>query len=164
MKLTNEECIQLIQQSESHDWHRVERISTKYFINYNVTLPESIISKIKEYTRKELNIELLNLDFKDSAFLKYSKGDGFERHNDSRSDNPQNANRLYTLNIRLNNEYKGGIFYLDDKPYIKEVGEIYSYRSTMFHHVSEVSEGTRYLLALFIRTKDYDYEKAKQII
>jgi hypothetical protein len=77
---------------------------------------------------------------------KYNVGDKFEKHNDF------NKNRMWGIGTNLNEEYKGGDFYLYEPTYLlpKKRGEIYYFESMRDHEVLEILEGERWSLIMFL--------------
>lgn len=153
MKLTKEECSQIINQAENGTWNVVDEYKTRYSSQHYTTLPTSVKVKLKAYCISNLNIVVHR--FRQITLLKYDVGDKFARHVDHRQGHPHTFDRVYNFNVRLNDDYEGGVFYLEGKPIIKEVGEIYNYRSSQYHKVDPVTKGVRYLLASFLHQEDF---------
>jgi hypothetical protein len=86
---------------------------------------------------------------------KYNVGDKFEKHKDT------NKNRMWAIGTNLNEEYKGGDFYLYEPTYLlpKEKGKIYYFESARYHEVTEIIEGHRWSLILFLCYHHLNLEK-----
>jgi hypothetical protein len=86
---------------------------------------------------------------------KYNVGDKFAKHNDA------NKNRMWGIGTNLNEEYKGGEFYLYEPTYLipRQKGEIYYFESGRYHEVLEILEGERWSLILFLCTEHLNLKK-----
>lgn len=157
MNLSKQQCQHLIDLAEStYGWNPVIWGKTKYltapFKNFQI---DDITNIIKQYCSENLNLEVDNVNI---CVLKYEKGWRFERHRDY-GGNEFTGDYLYNINVLLNNEYEGGEFYLEDKPYIKPVGEIYHYESSKYHEVKQIKDGTRYSCLFYVRHRDIKNNK-----
>ena len=163
MNLSIEQCNNLINLSESkNSWTRTRHINTSYR-SYPVNIDE--VSDIKdliiEYCKKYINLDVITVNL---GVLKYLTGDHLGRHNDY-GGNKFTEDFVYNINVRLNDDYKGGEFYLDDSLYNKPVGELYHYKSSQYHEVKKVTEGIRYSAIFYIRYRDIKKEpNSKKII
>jgi hypothetical protein len=86
---------------------------------------------------------------------KYDVGDKFVKHNDT------GKNRMWGIGTNLNEEYKGGDFYLYEPTYLlpRQKGKIYYFESTRYHEVLEIIEGQRWSLILFLCVEHLNLKK-----
>lgn len=86
---------------------------------------------------------------------KYNIGDRFGKHFDT------NKNRMWAIGTNLNEEYRGGEFYLYEPTCLlpKQKGEIYCFESRRYHEVLEILEGQRWSLILFLCTEHLTFKK-----
>lgn len=157
MYLSSEQCSRLIELAESkNQWSRIRGGSRTSYRTVTIQVQDqAIISNFKSYC-----LEVLDVDIAPSkvAIIKYNPGDSIQRHIDMGTDfkDPDKFTRdaLYNINIRLNEGYTGGEFILDDKPFYKPVGEIYHYKSNVYHEVKKVTSGVRYVALISISQED----------
>lgn len=147
---SREECLNLINRVESNDrWRRLDDKIYHYQIS-ECHLNESEEFRVRYYCKKHLNIELNKID---TAIFKYKEGDYILRHVDRFTDvnTKHHTNMLYNINMRLNDDYEGGEFYLKGNPFIQDVGTVYHYKSNDIHEVKPVTAGVRYTILFYIR-------------
>ena len=158
MKLlfSKEECRDIINFAESkNNWKRINYVTKSFPVKYflqNINELTFFSERIKEYISSETQFVI-----NDSGvmILKYIEGDMFPRHNDRDTRKEFNSDFLYNINIVLNDDYEGGEFYLNDKPFIgNDVGVVYHYKSTHYHEVKEITKGTRYSALFYLRERD----------
>jgi len=148
MKFTVEQCNHLIETAElKNEWGRFRGgKGTSYYTDVIPIESDSVKELIAYYCIKNFNIKVDPIKI---CIIKYLKGDLIERHIDVEPGNAYNGSLIesnyFNVNIRLNDSFKGGQFYLDDKPYTKSVGEIYHYKSEVYHEVKKITEGVRYI-------------------
>jgi predicted 2-oxoglutarate/Fe(II)-dependent dioxygenase YbiX len=128
-----------------------------------------IFVKIKNWT-DDLNFGLKWKKKPPSGtFRKYKKGDFFLKHTDLPLKNYARSKRgilILTIGIQLNSEldYTGGEFYVwdnDNKIYInKSLGNCALYTTNMPHEVTEIEEGERNSLILFITDMHATFTKS----
>lgn len=160
---TKLECNEIINYSENiatHDWERINNINNKYFIK-DISKLELTQNVFQRYINKNLpNYKIDNIGV---YILKYLKGDFFGRHMDK--GNTEFAHdAISNINTILNDEYEGGEFYLDDLLYKKPIGEIYNYDSITYHEVKPITNGTRYSLLCFLRTRNIKKKEIKSLL
>lgn len=158
MRLSKEICDDIIRSAEEKsDWNYV---SYKNKDSYNITTVEidpNITSIVKKYCLDHLNVKLGRVNM---SVLKYNVGDLFSRHIDYSSTSDNHKDFIYNVNVRLNDNYEGGEFWLNDKPYNQPIGELYHYRSTEYHEVKVITKGVRYSALFYVRERDIkDKEK-----
>lgn len=152
IKFSNKECEGFIIQSEQkNDWLRNTKLKKYSYYTTSLVLNEEQEIKIKKYCKDYLNLDVENVSL---GILKYIPNDFFARHKDKVEGLEFNHDFLYNINMRLNDNYDGGDFYLDDKLYNKSIGEIYHYSSDVYHEVTEVLDGIRYSALFYIRQRD----------
>jgi predicted 2-oxoglutarate/Fe(II)-dependent dioxygenase YbiX len=151
---TKNECNEIISFSENENqWiKKTDGVSYQIFI----FKPNEFISdKIMKYAKEILGLSILTVNL---AVLKYIEGGYFPRHTD-RAENGFNRDFLYNINLKLNDEYEGGDFFLNDKLFTAEVGDVYHYKSTEFHEVKPITKGTRYTGLFYLRERDIGISK-----
>lgn len=157
MHLSQSQCKRLIDLAENKNkWDRIRGGSkTSYRTSIIELQDRDIVSKIEDYCKDGLKI---NKVCSKIAIIKYIPGDSIQRHTDAGTDFKDKSDfvssAVYNINIRLNDEFEGGDFFLDDKLYFKPVGEIYHYDSDVYHEVKEISKGVRYIALVTISQKD----------
>lgn len=154
---TREECNSIIEESELLQNYKVFK---KNGCSYQMTVftpNENISSKIIQYTKTHLNLEITNVNL---AVVKYLIGDYIGRHIDRNPENEFNKNFIYNINTRLNDDYTGGQFYLNDNPFYSEVGDTYHYKSTIWHESKPVTDGVKYTALFYIREQDVEIKKS----
>jgi Rps23 Pro-64 3,4-dihydroxylase Tpa1-like proline 4-hydroxylase len=151
---TKNECNEIISFSENENqWEKkTNGVSYQIFI----FKPDEFISdKIMKYAKEILGLSILTVNL---AVLKYIEGDYFPRHTD-RAETTFNRDFLYNINLKLNDEYEGGEFLLNDKVLVADVGDVYHYKSTEFHEVKPITKGTRYTGLFYLRERDIGISK-----
>ena len=151
---TKNECDEIILFSENkNQWKEItDEVSYKIFF---FSPSESICNKIIKYSKEILGLSISTVNL---AVLKYIEGDYFPRHLD-RVGNGFNRDFLYNINLKLNDEYEGGEFFLNDKLFTAEIGDVYHYKSTEFHEVKPVIKGIRYTGLFYLRERDIGISK-----
>jgi hypothetical protein len=164
---TKEECKSLIGYVEkNHTWQRREQnlpISIKYYQTKLVfdEIP-FIYERLKQYVKNHLKIDSGGND--NIIILKYTKGDLFARHIDL-GNLDFTSDFIYNVNMVLNDDFKGGEFYLDDKKFEgNDIGVVYHYPSTVFHEVKEVKDGFRYSMLYYIRKREIKNKNEKSLL
>jgi hypothetical protein len=149
------ECDDLISFAEGQDkWKNVSGFSSYQIITFQ---PNDYVSdKIINYGRETLGLSILSVNM---AVLKYQVGDHFPRHIDRNKEHEFNKDFLYNINVKLNDDYEGGEFFLNDKLFVADVGDVYHYKSTEFHEVKPVTKGLRYTGLFYIRERDLGVSK-----
>lgn len=119
--------------------------------------PDNYISnKIINYGKEHFGLSIFNINL---AVIRYLEGDDYPRHIDRDTNSEFNKDFLYNINLKLNDEYEGGEFFLNDKLFKAEVGDVYHYKSTEFHEVKPVIRGVRYTGLFYIRERDIGISK-----
>lgn len=154
MNLSLKQCKYLIDLAEStNSWVDVKQEgNTSYQTIKNLNVSGDIESIVKKYCSDVLGLTVTKINL---GILKYKKGDAFARHFDFGT-YEFNQDFIYNINVKLNDDYIGGEFYLDDEPYNKPVGELYHYKSTKYHEVKEIKSGIRYSALFYVRGRDID--------
>ena len=105
--------------------------------------PSFLLDELKEWGVDSLPSNAL--------VLKYSKGDKFEKHNDTGS---SHTDRVYTVVLQLSNpdEYKGGEFIIHNSNFTlsKDKGTLIMFDSNKMHEVTPVTEGVRYSIVMWL--------------
>jgi len=127
-----------------------------------------IFNKIKNWT-DELNLGLKWKKPPSASFRKYKKGDFFLKHTDDVKGDyvrSERGIRILTIGIQLNDklDYFGGDFFVwdnSDKIHIdKSLGNCALYTTNMPHEVTEITEGERNSLILFITDTHATFTKS----
>jgi len=149
---TKEECSEMIKNAEKENkWQRNERLTKYSYFTCPLRLNENQITTVKKYCKDYLNLDVENISL---GILKYLPNDFFARHKDKVSNLEFNSDFIYNVNMRLNDDYEGGDFYLNDKLFNQEVGLIYNYTSDVYHEVTPITSGIRYSALFYIRERD----------
>lgn len=153
---TKKECDSIIQYTESlNNWEFKESENYSYSVS-SVNLSDEISNKIKLYLKNILNLSLLNVN---TLLIKYNVNDYMGRHYDRNDGTDFNKDFLYNINVRLNDDFEGGEFYLKDKIFESQVGDVYHYKSTEWHEVKPITHGVRYVALFYIRERDIGINK-----
>lgn len=161
------ECNNIIDILENNqDWEKYVSYDKdkNIFSSYNTTslTIEWISDKFKTYIENEFSFSISNLTI---LALKYNVGDKFGRHFDRNPNFERNKDFLYNVNVVLNDNFKGGEFWLDDKLFLEtSPGMGYSYSSTQWHEVKTITEGTRYSMLCYIRERDIILKKSNTLL
>lgn len=152
---TKNECDEIISFSENQNrWKEVNDGGIYKIVFF--TPNEYISNEIIEYGKEILGLSILNVNM---AVIKYLEGDCFPRHIDRDKNYELNRDFLYNINLKLNDEYEGGEFFLKDNLFYAEVGDVYHYKSTEFHEVKPITKGIRYTGLFYIRERDIGISK-----
>lgn len=127
-----------------------KRTSGRYNSIQHIDIPTDIRNIIIDYCKTNLKLEISKIN---CQIIKYEEGGFFKKHQD-RVAQTKNTDWLWNLNIRLNDDYEGGEFYLENSLYHKPIGKIYHYKSSDWHEVKKVTKGIRYIAAIYITEKD----------
>jgi hypothetical protein len=152
---TKNECDDLISFAEGqNEWEKITDFSSYQIFTFQ---PGNHVSdRIINYGREKLGLSILSVNL---AVLKYEVGDHFPRHIDRTQEKEFNKDFLYNINVKLNDDYEGGEFFLNDKLFVADVGDVYHYKSTEFHEVKLVTKGLRYSGLFYIRERDLGVSK-----
>jgi hypothetical protein len=152
---TKNECNEIISFSENENqWKKINNGADYYIFLFK---PNQFISdKIIHYSKEILGLSILNVNL---GVLKYVEGGGFPRHTDRNEEIELNKDFLYNINLKLNDEYEGGDFFLNDKLFSADVGDVYHYKSTEFHEVKPITKGIRYMGLFYLRERDIGISK-----
>lgn len=151
-KFSKEECKQIIKTAEEVcNWEYRNSKNAIYYLSDDIGVPKPIKSKIVKYCDDTLGITLSNIRL---GIIKYDVGGYFSKHQDIDPNSEWNNDFVYNINVRLNNDYEGGDFLIDDVVVKKGVGEIYHYRSDKYHEVKPVTSGVRYVALFYIRKRE----------
>jgi predicted 2-oxoglutarate/Fe(II)-dependent dioxygenase YbiX len=152
---TKSECDEIVSFAEDQDRWQTINDSAKYQII--IFQPNEYISnKIIKYGKERLGLSILTVNL---AVIKYLEGDHFPRHIDRNKEYEFNKDFVYNINIKLNDEYEGGEFFLNDELFVAEVGDVYHYKSTEFHEVKTITKGVRYSGLFYVRERDLGVSK-----
>ena len=155
--LTVDQCNELISIAEAgNTWKVYSTPKKSYKVSGLDSLPSFFVDIINEYSRKKLKVTLSNMSF---AVLKYEPTDFFAKHTDRHLSKEFNKDFLYNLNIKLNSDFEGGEFLLEDTTFNADVGDLYHYKSTQYHEVLPITKGIRYTGLVYIRERDIETTK-----
>ena len=136
---------------QENKWQRNERLKKYSYFTCPLILNENQTLKVKKYCKDYLNLDVENISL---GILKYLPNDFFARHKDKVDNLEFNSDFIYNVNMRLNDDYEGGDFYLNDKLFNQEIGMVYNYTSNTYHEVTKVTDGIRYSALFYIRQRD----------
>jgi|TARA_B110000908_G_scaffold104999_1_gene123661 predicted 2-oxoglutarate/Fe(II)-dependent dioxygenase YbiX len=121
------------------------RNSSSSKINNIDALSDIILNKVRKY-----NINSLPTDCR---LLKYNPGSFFRVHRDRCAFAPD---RLLTLIIQLSDEnnYNGAELIVDDTIVSKKIGNLILHDSGLYHEVTNLIEGERYVLTTWIKKEN----------
>lgn len=117
---------------------------------------EYISNKIINYTKEHIGLSILNVNL---GVIKYLVGNSYPRHIDRNKEIEFNKDFIYNINLKLNDDYIGGDFFLNDELFYTEVGDVYHYKSTQYHEVKPILDGIRYIGLFYIRERDVRISK-----
>jgi Rps23 Pro-64 3,4-dihydroxylase Tpa1-like proline 4-hydroxylase len=149
---THDECKLIINYSEDYnDWRKItNRNFNSYFIK-SINPPDFVVKRIQKYCEDEILTKVSEVKM---LILKYEVGDYFKRHKDKNENILFNKDFLYNINLKLNDSFEGGQFFLKDKLFEANIGDVYCYKSTDFHEVMPVKSGVRYVALFYIKEGD----------
>ena len=112
------------------------------------------------FIEEKFNVTITNFN-EDAWIYQYEINDGYIMHTDSV------LNRIFTIGIQLNHQYKGGDLMVDynGKRIIinKEIGNCYIFESSLLHGVSPITFGNRYNFLTFMHTHNIKSNKINLI-
>ena len=155
---TKNECNDIIKFcEEQNDWKRPYLYGYEPHYHIYTFQPEEFISnKIINYGKKHFGLSVMNVNL---GVIRYSVGDHFPRHIDRNPNTEFNKDFVYNVNLKLNDDYEGGEFFLNDKLFVAEVGDLYHYKSTEYHEVKTITKGIRYTGLFYVRERDLGKSK-----
>ena len=119
-------------------------------LHHHAALAEEVFARIRERIPEEFSAEGCNERWR---FSEYEGGGEFKIHRDGRNQDRAWRKSVITVNIFLNEEFRGGStdFYMDDKETLRESVKAKRGRAAVFdaqqYHVgARVEEGRKYLL------------------
>lgn len=165
--LTEKECLSLIDYMETKNQHLVDRGTMAEYYRVEMDSPEiakTLFDRIKDHIPRvynEMSLDYLNDHFR---FSKYHPGQEFKIHRDGFNIDSEGGQSIMTLNIFLNDQFKGGetdFFYdFDDKePELRYSAKPKPGRGCLFegpqilHCGNKVTEGFKYLLRTDVMTR-----------
>jgi hypothetical protein len=145
---SKKECESIILYNDAHitNWIMGDRKYNSQPINYSLET-QWLFDKLKNFVETETEIEFRSIK-KQIHFHKFTKGDWFGKHNDSRE------NRLYAVGVLLNDDFKGGDFKLYNPNEIildKVIGNTYLFDVRIEHEITPILDGERYSLLWFLQ-------------
>lgn len=166
VRFSKYECQKIIELSSTylptHSKELFTREDFDYF--YHLLIREEqtqwIFDRICNYLEKEYPGNTSNK--MPCIFLhKYLVGSKFARHNDSTT----HPDQILNIGVALNDEYNGGEFVLYEPVEVvpKDVGRIYTIKSSRDHEVLEITAGERWSLILFLNAKELNIKSSKLI-
>lgn len=159
---STKECDNIINEIEKVEefyWDKQDRRYTSYQI-YKSEKTDWIFKKIFNFFEKEIGHNLLD-NIEKIHFHKFNTGDFFHKHNDLRD------HRIYSVGVILNKDFDGGDFKLYQTTTTiveKEIGNCYIFDVGISHEITEVTDGVRFSLILFLSDKNMVKRKGKELI
>ena len=154
---SKEECSEFIEKIEDLGNFQSSIMSNYHYSELDDSFPG--YDKIRNWCN-------LNLRFKSNGWLqcfKYFDGQSFPPHKDRNPNYEYCKDSLINVNVVLNDEYEGGEFYTNGVYYKNEPGMIYWYPSDQMHGVTEIKNGTRYVLLYTIREREIEKDSKSSI-
>lgn len=149
---TKNECNEIIEFSEKE-----KKWIDKSHYQISLFQPNEYISnKIINYVKTHIGLSILNVNL---GVIKYLVGGSYPRHIDRNKNIEFNKDFVYNINLKLNDDYEGGNFFLNDELFFAEVGDLYHYKSTQYHEVKPITKGIRYTGLFYIRERDLGISK-----
>jgi hypothetical protein len=149
---TKNECNEIIKFSEEqNNW-----INKLHYQIITFQPNEYISNKIIIYGKEHLGLSILNVNL---GVIRYLVGNSYPKHIDRNEEIEFNKDFLYNINLKLNDDYEGGDFFLKGKLFYAEVGDLYHYKSTQYHEVKPITKGIRYTGLFYIRERDLGISK-----
>lgn len=147
--------------SEYYDYHNDPNLKKSIWIRLN-RIPEFnfVFDSITEDIKKISQDYILSQD--EYRLLIYQVGDFFKPHVDGITYGKSSAgsiNNVLSGGYILNDEFKGGEFYLNRKKLETNIGEIFTFGRDEVHEVKPVTEGVRYSIHFAVNSS-----KTKEII
>lgn len=130
------------------------RICSEQTIN-NKTLNNFLISKLNNI------IELDNLN--DVRIIKYDIGQGFKLHKD-RGIGYEKLYRTMIIQLSDSDEYIGGDLIINGIFAARDIGSIILFDSGKFHEVTEILDGSRYVLGAWLYQENFKKNKEIKIL
>jgi hypothetical protein len=166
--LSDKECQLFIDLFESDNC-----VIDNYNPKYGKTGMLGVIKKdaIPEFIFDRLNtFNILPFEVKDEmnksyTFMmhKYGQGDSLVKHRDDSIENYtsidlERKKRFKTLVFQLSSpsDYSGSDLVIGDRTVGRERGNVVCFNSNLLHEVTELIEGTRYTLVLWLERKDFN--------
>jgi hypothetical protein len=149
---TDTECSEIIRFSEKQNkW-----VNNSHYQLFIFKPDQFISDKIIKYGKEKLGLSILNVNL---GIVKYLVGDSYPRHIDRHTEIEFNKDFLYNINLKLNDDFEGGDFFLNDELFVAAVGDVYHYKSTQYHEVKPITRGIRYTGLFYIRERDLGISK-----
>ncbi len=132
--------------SKYYDYHHSPNLKKSIWIRLN-RIPEFnfVFDAITEDIKKINQDYVLSQD--EYRLLIYQVGDFFKPHVDGitySESNISSINNVLSGGYILNNNFKGGEFYLNKKKLKTNIGKIFTFGRNEIHEVKPVTEGIRY--------------------
>lgn len=127
------------------------------------SIPKDFVNRLSIFNVSHVNFTE-KMDQVNCLFgCKYVKGDSFEKHRDDNSSNYgsfdiNRSKRFKTFIIQLSNteDYKGGDFIVDSTTANRAQGNCICFDSNLLHEVTEVTNGERYSLVLWLEKQNFN--------
>lgn len=137
---SKEDCLGIIHYAEALErWKDIDVYGEYKIIKFEPSI--ELTNTVKDYCKEHIGIEVSGCEMR---VFKYELGDYIERHKDRVADHKRYKDFLYNINVKLNDEYEGGEFYLKDNIIESNIGDVYHYNSEYYHEVKPVTKGIRY--------------------
>ena len=149
--LSEEECERVIEHFKKRPLERIDNGVASYNRGMveDAALAEEVFARIRERIPEEFRAEGCNERWR---FSEYEPGGEFKIHRDGRNQDRAGRRSVITVNIFLNEEFRGGStdFYMDDKETLRESvtakrGRAAVFDAQQYHVGARVEEGRKYL-------------------
>lgn len=169
---TSEECEWLktfYSEDESIDGSKPLKMLTKDGKEITITLRQGKKGN-KGFFYHSNDTELLNFlkeklyplgvrKIKDVKFIKYQKGDVLAPHVDFGRYGVESNYKTLVVQLSDEDDYSGGDFCLWGEPQSRKQGSYNFFLRTVEHEVTEVTDGVRYSMSLFLTEDDLELKK-----
>ena len=159
---TKEECNLILEQYINKPINQTENNNNAKYSAKNMTYENDawILDKFIEWIQTELNINVNwnGGSIKEFYLQSYQLGDRFKKHHDNKH------NRVYAAGLLLNDDYLGGDFIVDNDKntpitFNKIIGNCYLFESYLTHEVTEITEGNRNVVLIFLESSQLLFKR-----
>jgi len=140
--LNSKECSEILEQGNKEPFSLNSTDNRKVYVQ-KFNIPDWFKLKLKS----------IGIFYPLETYLnKYEKGCYFNRHVDRYNFHTE---RFKTLIIKLNKDYTGGKFLLDDQQELLDLGDMVIFNSDVYHELQQILSGTRYSLVCWLAKESF---------
>jgi hypothetical protein len=157
---SKEDCKSILSLNNTHvtNWRLKDRKYDSQPIGYMLDT-KWIFDRLKTFFESETGLEIKK-NKEEIHFHKFTKGDWFGKHNDTRD------YRIYAVGVLLNDDFIGGDFNFfnpTERTINKIVGNSYIFDVRIEHEITPIINGERYSLLWFLQHEHIKIETNKLI-